>query len=69
MVQSEYIAVTDLEDCIHCGECVERCVFDARVYQNEKMAFNAEACLGCGLCVTVCPVDATVMTLREPKAK
>ena len=67
MVQSEYIAVTDLEDCIHCGECVERCVFDARVYQNEKMAFNAEACLGCGLCVTVCPVDATIMTLREPK--
>ena len=67
MVQSEYIAVTNLEDCIHCGECVDRCVFDARVYQNEKMAYNAEACLGCGLCVTVCPVDATIMTLREPK--
>ena len=43
MVQSEYIAVTDLEDCIHCGECVERCVFDARVYQNEKMAFRVDS--------------------------
>ena len=66
MVRSEYVAVTTLEDCIHCGECVERCFFDARIFQDEKMEYFAEACLGCGLCVTVCPVEATSMALRDP---
>lgn len=65
MVHSEYVAVTSPEDCIHCGECVERCVFGARVFQNEEMKYNAEKCLGCGLCVTICPVEATSMSLRE----
>ena len=64
MVHSEYVAVTSPEDCIDCGECVERCVFGARVFRNEKMEYNTEACLGCGLCVTICPVEATSMVLR-----
>jgi MinD superfamily P-loop ATPase len=64
MVHSEYIAATDFDACIHCGECVDRCIFDARIFQDEKMEYNPEACLGCGLCVTVCPVDATTMILR-----
>ena len=66
IVHSGYAAVTIPEDCIHCGECVERCVFGARIFQDEKMEYFAEACLGCGLCVTVCPVEATSMALREP---
>lgn len=67
MVHSEYVAVTIAEDCIHCGECVERCVFGVRVFQDEKMEYNAKACVGCGLCVTICPVEATSMALREPE--
>lgn len=67
IVRSEYIAVTSSDDCIHCGECADRCVFCARVLQDEKMEYFAETCLGCGLCVTVCPVEATSMTLREPE--
>ena len=66
LIRSEYGAVTSPEDCIHCGECVERCVFGARGFKNEKMEYNAEACLGCGLCVTICPVEATSMAQREP---
>lgn len=69
VVRSEYVAVTSSEDCIHCGECVGRCVFSARVFQDEKMEYNAEACLGCGLCVKICPVEATSMQLREPERK
>jgi len=67
ILHSEYIAATDMETCIHCGECVERCIFDARTLNNKKMEYNSEACLGCGLCITICPVDATIMILREPK--
>ena len=65
MVHSEYVAVTSSEDCIHCGHCVERCVFNARVFNNNKMDYHANACAGCGLCVTICPSAATSMKLRE----
>ncbi|PIU50377.1 MAG: hypothetical protein COS92_01770 [Desulfobacterales bacterium CG07_land_8_20_14_0_80_52_14] len=67
MVRSEYVAVTIFEDCVHCGECVDRCIFGARVLQDDKMEFNADACLGCGLCVTRCPVEAISLELREAK--
>lgn len=69
MVHSEYLAATDSESCINCGECVDRCIFDARIFYDKKMEYDPAACLGCGLCVTVCPVDATTMILRKPKNK
>lgn len=65
MARSEYVALTDMDKCTHCGICVGRCVFDARALQDGQMQYNAEACLGCGLCVTSCPSKATVMKQRE----
>lgn len=65
MVHSEYIAATNAETCIHCGECVDRCFFEARIFNDSQMEYNPRACLGCGLCITVCPVDATTMILRQ----
>jgi Pyruvate/2-oxoacid:ferredoxin oxidoreductase delta subunit len=65
MVRSEYVAATSSEDCIQCGECVDRCVFRARVFQDEKMEYNVDECLGCGLCVTRCPVEAISMELHK----
>jgi len=65
LVHSEYVAETRAADCIHCGACVPRCVFGARVLRDGKMVYDADACLGCGLCVTVCPVGATSMAQRN----
>ena len=65
MVQSDYIAVTDFDTCFNCGECIERCIFGARFFKDDKMEYDADACLGCGLCVTVCSVAAISMQLRE----
>ncbi|MFH0781635.1 MAG: 4Fe-4S binding protein [Pseudomonadota bacterium] len=65
MVHSEYVAVTTFEDCIHCGECVDRCVFGARIFRDGKMEYNSAACLGCGLCVTRCSVEAISLELRN----
>ncbi|MBF0557726.1 MAG: 4Fe-4S binding protein [Nitrospirae bacterium] len=65
MVRSEYVAVTDIDKCIDCGDCVKRCVFDARTFTDEQMHYNADQCLGCGLCVSVCPAQATVMQPRQ----
>jgi Pyruvate/2-oxoacid:ferredoxin oxidoreductase delta subunit len=65
---SEYVAWTDMGACIHCGDCVERCVFEARVWKDGRMTYNPDACYGCGLCVTICPVDATAMQRRSEQA-
>jgi ferredoxin len=64
VAHSEYVAWTDVDVCIHCGDCIERCVFGARVWEDRHMRYDADACYGCGLCVTICPVDATVMQRR-----
>lgn len=69
MVRSEYVAFSDHEACIHCGQCVERCFFGARDYNDEQMVYNPQSCVGCGLCVTICPATATTMVLRaHPEA-
>jgi len=65
MVRSDYIAVTDTDACIHCGECAPRCAFGARVFKDEKMHYDTTACFGCGLCVTICPAGATSMQPRD----
>jgi len=64
IAHSEYIAQTDVEACVHCGDCVERCVFGARVWQDGQMRYDADVCYGCGLCVTTCSADAITVQRR-----
>jgi ferredoxin len=64
VARSEYVARTDGEACIHCGDCVERCVFGARVWEDGRVVYDVEACYGCGLCVSICPAGATAMLRR-----
>ena len=64
MVRSEYVAVTDFDTCIHCGDCEERCPFDARIIQEAELHYDDGKCAGCGLCVTTCPVEAISMATR-----
>jgi Pyruvate/2-oxoacid:ferredoxin oxidoreductase delta subunit len=66
IAHSEYVARTDEELCLHCGKCIERCVFEARRWKDERMEYDEAACYGCGLCVSVCPGGATAM---EPRVK
>ena len=61
MVRSDYVAATDEEACVECGDCVERCVFGARTWEDGRIGYESAACVGCGLCVTICPADATTM--------
>ncbi len=64
IAHSEYIAQTNIDVCTHCGHCIERCVFGARVWKEGRMYYNSNACYGCGLCVTICPADACNMQRR-----
>lgn len=61
VARSEYTARTDPAKCTDCGQCIERCVFEARTWDDDRLNFSLEKCYGCGLCVTTCPVDAITM--------
>jgi Pyruvate/2-oxoacid:ferredoxin oxidoreductase delta subunit len=65
IAHSEYVAQTDMEQCIHCGDCIERCVFEARVWEAGQMNYDPGDCYGCGLCVSVCSMEATTMERKS----
>ena len=65
IAHSDYIAVTDMAACTACGECIDRCHFGARTWDEDKMDYNPELCYGCGLCVNVCPEGATELKQKE----
>lgn len=57
--RSNYRAVLKVENCIACGDCIERCQVHAITQDEQGIAvINRERCIGCGLCVIRCPGDA-----------
>ena len=67
---SRFLAVVDEEACSGCGDCVDRCFFDAVSLEErdgeEVSVIVAEKCMGCGLCQVACPEDAIAMqAVRE----
>ena len=72
--KSRYIAyVDDVESCNGCGDCVERCQFDAIAVTEDalgefKAGIDAEKCFGCGACVVGCPYESLKMrAVRSPE--
>ncbi|MBW1894100.1 MAG: ATP-binding protein [Deltaproteobacteria bacterium] len=53
--QGGSIAQIDSDLCTECGECRERCKFDAI---SDDFVVDQIACEGCGVCVHFCPADA-----------
>lgn len=51
----------DIEKCTHCGECIERCRFEAL---EKGPRLNRIACEGCGVCAHFCPEGAITMEPR-----
>ena len=52
---SNFVAVSDPDTCIGCGECVDLCQVMAIEMSDEKAKINPDYCMGCGNCVSVCP--------------
>lgn len=64
---SRFAAKVDPELCTGCGDCLDRCYFDAMSLEEKGNALvNAEYCMGCGLCQVVCPEGAIALeVVRE----
>ncbi|MFX1316389.1 MAG: ATP-binding protein [Promethearchaeota archaeon] len=61
MIKSDFIATTDLNKCLNCGECIEWCYFGARTIEDGALLFNSIRCFGCGMCVSKCPNNAIIL--------
>ena len=64
VASSGFVAVVDVDLCIGCGDCLERCQFGALTVPDDLLLVDAGCCVGCGLCVTVCPTEALSMARR-----
>jgi len=64
LLKSDYIAQDDPDKCIHCGECIDRCEFNARKYEDTEMVYDPKRCYGCGLCITTCPEKAIFLNQK-----
>jgi ferredoxin len=54
------------EDCVACGECIEKCPVEA-ISLNHRGAEISEGCKGCGICVDACPYGAITMEMDGGK--
>jgi len=65
VARSDYIPIINHIECTCCEICIERCFFEARYLENEKVNLNINRCYGCGLCATVCPSKSIKMELKK----
>lgn len=67
MHKGHHLAVADLDRCVGCAECVERCPFGAiQIGPGHKRAIvDIEKCYGCGVCRSACDEGALRLTERE----
>lgn len=65
-VKSDYVISIDVDSCIGCGKCVDRCQFSALSIVDKKCIAN-DNCVGCGVCALICPNDSLSLVDRNPK--
>ena len=54
------------EECIACGECLDRCSFKAIYKHDEQFIIDHTKCDVCGDCYTICPSDAIEIVIDDP---
>lgn len=55
----------EVDNCIGCGTCVERCHFGANTMVDGRSQVDPSKCYGCGLCVSTCNGQARSMAARQ----
>ncbi len=67
VITSSFRAEYNVDACIGCGVCVDRCQMDAITSSEDKVNLNIDRCIGCGLCVSTCPTNALKL-VRKPES-
>jgi NAD-dependent dihydropyrimidine dehydrogenase PreA subunit len=67
MWRGESVAALDGETCTNCGDCVERCPFDAISARSNgtPVTLRQEDCWGCGVCRSACSTGSIALEPRE----
>ncbi len=66
LAATAFVARVDVESCIGCETCLDRCQMDALSMENDHATVKRERCIGCGLCVSTCPSEAILLE-RKPE--
>jgi ferredoxin len=66
LAASGYVSRLASEDCVGCGDCVERCPFGALKIAADSASVDKEKCMGCGVCLTSCDHGAFSL-MRDPR--
>jgi ferredoxin len=56
------------EECVGCGDCIDRCQMEALTIDEDVISIEESRCIGCGNCTTVCPTQCLVMVRRSEKS-
>ena len=62
--KGKFIERTDYDNCVHCGQCVELCYFNARMMVEGKLIVDSDKCYGCGNCRYNCPTECIEMIIN-----
>jgi len=65
IAKSDFLAIVDEDLCTACGDCLDRCQFNAMNIDGPVCEVDPSFCVGCGLCVPVCPEEALVLQRRS----
>ncbi|MCJ7717361.1 MAG: 4Fe-4S binding protein [Anaerolineales bacterium] len=68
ITKSDFLVVIDEDLCVSCGDCIERCQFNALNLGDLVCEVDPGSCVGCGLCVPACPEGAMVL-IRRPEGE
>ncbi|MBD3255078.1 MAG: 4Fe-4S dicluster domain-containing protein [Candidatus Lokiarchaeota archaeon] len=64
--RAEYVAEIDKNECISCGQCVDRCQFNAiSLDENDRAQIDPTICFGCGQCRSICEQEAIQLVDRN----
>ncbi len=63
---SNFVAEAN-DDCVLCGDCVDRCFFEAITLDEDagRAVVDAEKCMGCGVCTITCEQEALKLVRVE----
>ncbi len=65
---SNFEVQANREECVGCGDCIDRCQMEALSLVDDLISVEAARCIGCGNCATVCPTECLVMVRRSGAA-